>query len=236
MPDPEKLFSRLDKDKDGQLSPEEFTQGMKRLQRMRRKMEQRRPGPPHEFDRPGPPREGYRPGPPHEARGPWPPCERGARPSFARGPMPPHAAAAHRKVMMGWHMFKEADANQDGKVTMPEAVQMHREKFKKLLARADKDGDKAISAEEAKAAVEEMMVKHARVGKAGKVKPADSMAVEGKKKAVAVKKHEKKKVAERFAAVKSVQAKQAKRLKAIEGRLKGIERALAKLREAEDDD
>jgi hypothetical protein len=47
-------------------------------------------------------------------------------------------------------MFKRADANKDGKVSLDEVPSERRELFKRLLDRADKDGDKALSVEEAR--------------------------------------------------------------------------------------
>ena len=58
--------------------------------------------------------------------------------------MPP----AGRGPMMGRMLFERADANKDGKVSLDEVREERREGFKKLLARADKDGDKALSVEE----------------------------------------------------------------------------------------
>jgi hypothetical protein len=49
---------------------------------------------------------------------------------------------------MGFEMFKRADANKDGKLTLDEVSSLHREHFKRLLAKADKDGDGALGAEE----------------------------------------------------------------------------------------
>ena len=50
--------------------------------------------------------------------------------------------------MFGAELFKRADANKDGKVSLDEVPQERRERFKKLLERADKDGDHALSVEE----------------------------------------------------------------------------------------
>jgi len=123
LPDPKELFIRMDKNRDKQLSFEEFSEGVKRF-RAARAAHMRgvhRPG--------GPPR---------------PPC--------ARRPGPPHSAIAQRMAMIGRQMFQKADANKDGKITLAEVPEARREGFKKLLEKADKDGDKALSVEEAKAA------------------------------------------------------------------------------------
>lgn len=53
-------------------------------------------------------------------------------------------------------MFIKADANKDGKVTINEVPEERREGFKRLLEKADKDGDKAISAAEAKGIADHM--------------------------------------------------------------------------------
>jgi hypothetical protein len=50
--------------------------------------------------------------------------------------------------MFGAELFKKADANKDGKVSLDEVPEDRREGFKKLLKKADKDGDHALSAEE----------------------------------------------------------------------------------------
>jgi Ca2+-binding EF-hand superfamily protein len=63
-------------------------------------------------------------------------------------------------------LFERADANQDGKVTLDEVRPEHREHFKRLLERADTDGDGALSREEAQRAVATMRARAAR-GRAG---------------------------------------------------------------------
>jgi len=50
-------------------------------------------------------------------------------------------------------MFKLADVNQDGKVSIKEIPEPRRPRFARLLARADIDGDKALSTAEAKRVV-----------------------------------------------------------------------------------
>lgn len=56
-------------------------------------------------------------------------------------------------------MFKRADANKDGKVSLDEVPAERRELFKRLLDRADKDGDKALSVEEARRAAAAVMMR-----------------------------------------------------------------------------
>jgi len=86
-------------------------------------------------------------------------------------------------------MFIKADKNKDGKVTINEVPEERREGFKRLLEKADKDGDKAISAAEGKAAAAEMM-KRAHAHMAGKAagspsdrKPMDRKAMEARRAA-----------------------------------------------------
>jgi hypothetical protein len=52
--------------------------------------------------------------------------------------------------MLGTELFKKADANRDGKVSLDEVPESRREGFKKLLEKADKDGDHSLSVEEAR--------------------------------------------------------------------------------------
>jgi Ca2+-binding EF-hand superfamily protein len=54
--------------------------------------------------------------------------------------------------MMLMGMFKHADSNKDGKISLEEVPSERKESFKKLLEKADKDGDKAVSVDEARRA------------------------------------------------------------------------------------
>jgi len=219
-PNPEAMFKTLDRDGNGQLSLDEFKQGMKRLHARQDRGERpamrdgqrdvRRPGPPRD-GRPvgppqfarrmggpgpggwayGPPRAGWRGGPPQgwhrggppqfgRHHGPWPQAERGGggpwmhgyggpcmhgyggpRPApWMRGPAgpprqgyrggPPQGQMPHEALARAAEWYKKADKNQDGKIDVSEVPEPRREGFKKVLARADKDGDKAISRDEAK--------------------------------------------------------------------------------------
>lgn len=123
-PNPKALFARLDRDKDGKLSVEEFTAGMRMIQARR----------PPFVGPPGPPMPGRYPG--------------------ARAPGAPRPFG-----LFAAEMFKKADANRDGKVALAEVPADRQEQFKRFLARADKDGDKAVSAEEARRAGAAMMAR-----------------------------------------------------------------------------
>ena len=140
-PDPKAVFARLDTNKDGQLNPEEFARGMKRLHHM---MAARHGRPGDQF---GPPR-GRRPGPP---------------PGAHRGP---HGERMAHMAKMGKELFERADANKDGKVAIDEVPEARREGFERLLAKADKDGDKALSVEEARR-MHAAMAQRARSGRPG---------------------------------------------------------------------
>lgn len=123
IPDPKTLFDRMDSNKDGKLSLDEFTVGMRLAHRPGR--------PPF----PGPGR---------------PPFPGAGRPPFRfPGPTGP---PVRRFGLLRTEAFKRADVDNDGKVTPDEVPAERREQFKRFLARADKDGDKALSAEEARRA------------------------------------------------------------------------------------
>ena len=145
IPDPKELFFRMDRNKDKRLSLEEFAEGMKRVHQA---MAARRPGgaqkPPY----------GQRPG--------------GHKPPFAGRPGMGHAPAGQRMAMIGRGIFEKADRNKDGKISIDEVPEQRREGFKKVLAKADKDGDKALSGEEAKA-VAAAVAQRVRSQAAGKV-------------------------------------------------------------------
>jgi len=136
LPDPKEVFAKLDKNGDGQLSLDEFTEGMRKFREMHRG------GPPH-MRRPGPPSHARRPGGPPCARRPGGPPH--GRPPMAGGP-----SAARRFAAVGRAIFEKLDANKDGKVEVAEVPEQRREGFKKLLEKADKDKDGALSSEEAK--------------------------------------------------------------------------------------
>ena len=185
LPDPEKLFARLDQDDNEQLSLEEFSQGMERLHQ---RMAMHRPHRPH-----GDGDQMHRP----------------------RRPQGPHGEGAHhRPGEHGRKMFERADANQDGKVELAEVPEERRERFERLLARADKDGDNALSIEEAKAARPRGPMAGGR-GREAKAwhgekmkprKPRSGMAAEGKP---------------------------ARKFESLEARLEALERELDELKKAE---
>ena len=143
-PRPGGMFDRLDANKDGQITADEVPEGAERLKQMLiradanedkavTKEELREAFKKHHAERPdGKHGRPHRPGPPH-------------------GP-PPHMAMA----MIATHIFEQADANDDGKVTKDEAMSFHRERFEKLLEKGDKDGDGALSKEEAREALKEI--------------------------------------------------------------------------------
>lgn len=83
---------------------------------------------------------------------PRPPMPPGPRMGFG-GPMPDRAAAMRGMLEKGKELFGRVDANKDGKIESSEVPSEHRERFEKLLEKADKDGDKAVSGDEAKQAV-----------------------------------------------------------------------------------
>jgi Ca2+-binding EF-hand superfamily protein len=64
---------------------------------------------------------------------------------MAGGPAPGQRIAA-----VGRAIFVKLDANKDGKIQVDEVPEARREGFKKLLEKADKDKDGALSGEEAK--------------------------------------------------------------------------------------
>ena len=73
-----------------------------------------------------------------------------------RGPGRPGAeqvSGVGRLAMRARAMFRKADADHDGKVTPAEVPSERRERFKRFLARADRDGDQALSVAEARRAV-----------------------------------------------------------------------------------
>jgi len=107
--------------------------------------------------------------------GPKPPCLHGPECPmcrFARGPEGPKPPFVHRPeghrvpfihrpggdeppfaeraAKFGRELFAKADKNNDGKISLDEVPEERREGFKRLLEKADKDGDKALSGEEAK--------------------------------------------------------------------------------------
>jgi len=82
---------------------------------------------------------------------------RGRLPAMGRPFGPPPATAARGPGFLAGERFKRADANDDGRITPDEVPSSRREHFGKMLARVDKDGDKAVSAEEARRAAAAMM-------------------------------------------------------------------------------
>ncbi|HIQ23249.1 MAG TPA: hypothetical protein EYH34_18650, partial [Planctomycetes bacterium] len=106
--DPKAIFERLDRDRDGKLSLEEFTAGMRAFHRR-----MGRPVSPVSLGRP---------------------------------------VARPRPATFLLALLKRADSNHDGKLTLDEVPAERREGFKKILQRADRDGDGALSVQEARRA------------------------------------------------------------------------------------
>jgi len=104
------------------------------------------------------------------------PCRKGPGPGGPHGP---------RVERVGWvlavanRVFDRVDTNKDGKVDAEEAAEAHRQHFARVLARVDKDGDKAISKPEAKAALLGLIKKfHAARG--GMKGPGECPTIRGK--------------------------------------------------------
>jgi Ca2+-binding EF-hand superfamily protein len=79
-------------------------------------------------------------------------------------------------MMMG--MFKHADSNKDGKISLEEVPSERKEGFKKLLEKADQDDDKALSVSEARraAVAVAMRVRAARRGHGRPFRPGGGPA------------------------------------------------------------
>lgn len=88
---------------------------------------------------------------------------------------PPSPGAAGRFGVLAAEVFQRADANHDGKVTLDEVPSERRPQFRRLLERADKDGDQALSAEEARraAAAVRMRVRTAMARRAAEARRAE---------------------------------------------------------------
>lgn len=139
-PSAEEIFKRLDRDGDKVLSLDEFKTGMRKLHA---KLQSRRM---------------------HTARGPH-------RPHGFQGyygaKMRSHRHSHHRRMdwlaKKGKEMFRKADKNDDGKVSLSEVPDERKDRFQKLLAKADRDGDRALSAQEARRMAAAVMQRvHAR--------------------------------------------------------------------------
>jgi Ca2+-binding EF-hand superfamily protein len=105
----------------------------------------------------------------HRARGHFGPAMHGRRAAAMKG----RVLCAAKK---GKEIFKKADKNDDGKVSLDEVPAERQDRFKKLLAKADKDGDKALSAAEGKRAFFAVMhrarAKHAAKHRAARFRMA----------------------------------------------------------------
>ncbi|MBN1909443.1 MAG: EF-hand domain-containing protein, partial [Pirellulales bacterium] len=115
--------------------------------------------------------------------GPAKAAHRGPRPNVNRAERVKHMIEASKK------RFEKADKNKDGKISLNEVPEKGREGFKKLLAKADKDGDKALSKKEAQA----MMVSMVR-----RIQQAQHKGPGGPKNVEASKKRFHEAMAERF--------------------------------------
>ncbi|HTM56745.1 MAG TPA: hypothetical protein VL175_22120 [Pirellulales bacterium] len=125
---PTELFARLDANKDGQLSADELPAERKRLfERLLRTSDKNSDGKlsAEEFSA-GLKRVGDSPAASEEP----------SRPRRPEGGPPPE------------RLFRRLDANRDGKITPDEIPEPRRERFKQLLARADRDGDGALDQQE----------------------------------------------------------------------------------------
>jgi Ca2+-binding EF-hand superfamily protein len=127
------MFAELDKNKDGQLTGDEIPEDKKRLfERLLRVADKNSDGKlsAEEF-----------------AAGLKPRQQGGA----AASPADLQTGKGERKGLE--RLFKRADTNGDGKITLDEVPEERRERFKKLIARGDKDGDGMLNEQEFTAAI-----------------------------------------------------------------------------------
>jgi hypothetical protein len=98
------------------------------------------------------------------------------------GPVGPHGPKADvigRILSMANRVFDQVDANKDGKVNAQEAAESQKKRFAFVLAKVDKDGDKAISKPEAKVALVGLVKRFHAAHAAGKG-PGNRLVIAGK--------------------------------------------------------
>ncbi len=97
------------------------------------------------------------------------------------GPRRPHFAMIGRIMTAANKIFDKVDANKDGKVCADEAAAAHKKHFARVLKKVDKDGDEAISKNEAKVALVSLVKRFHAARAAGAMGPGKWHGMKGKK-------------------------------------------------------